>query len=434
MYLIFPTHCMACPSGLMVGVKDEKKDILSVVAVVTPSQAEQLKSKDLSVLGLWWRSDSITEERILEEPTSLILFLPRGEKRPRILSCSDEVIIILYDQPSSSTLLTIHPLNLRNNAIQDKGGLTGGQSNEPALLPLPDKDTDSYIEEITNHINMIQDPKIQTSIQTVKKRYVQEFFSGFLYWLLLLPSFIFGFVVSVSRFLMFIMSHAVFKSKVVRYLLSLSLLFKQFSLRLKQIDTADKQGMPQASSCMLHDNQEHRMDQKRYLCQKQRAFIIKGNLITIIALDVILGVVIVTWLTSTNIIPDMASYLLQNTENVAQLLTQLIQWLMGVPAGLKLNKTLTSFLGKFFLYHIYLWQTYLKIIQPYLQTLLWTCILSGCLGVTFLISLASDVLSILTLHIYCFYVYAARLYSLQLYTILSLARLFTGTLMKRKIS
>ncbi len=28
---------------------------------------------------------------------------------------------------------------------------------------------------------------------------------------------------------------------------------------------------------------------------------------------------------------------------------------MGVPAGLKLNKQLNEFLGRFFLYHIYLW-------------------------------------------------------------------------------
>lgn len=33
----------------------------------------------------------------------------------------------------------------------------------------------------------------------------------------------------------------------------------------------------------------------------------------------------------------------------------LIDWLMGVPAGLKLNYRLTIFLGKFFTYHVWLW-------------------------------------------------------------------------------
>lgn len=38
-------------------------------------------------------------------------------------------------------------------------------------------------------------------------------------------------------------------------------------------------------------------------------------------------------------------------------LTSLINWLMGVPAGLKLNKPLNDFLGRFFMYHIYLWNS-----------------------------------------------------------------------------
>ena len=41
---------------------------------------------------------------------------------------------------------------------------------------------------------------------------------------------------------------------------------------------------------------------------------------------------------------------------VAAELDRLLNWLMGVPAGLKLNETLAHFLGKFFLYHIFLWK------------------------------------------------------------------------------
>ena len=36
-------------------------------------------------------------------------------------------------------------------------------------------------------------------------------------------------------------------------------------------------------------------------------------------------------------------------------LERLLQWLMGNPAGLKLNSALAHFLGHFFLYHVYLW-------------------------------------------------------------------------------
>jgi hypothetical protein len=38
-------------------------------------------------------------------------------------------------------------------------------------------------------------------------------------------------------------------------------------------------------------------------------------------------------------------------------LSSIIAWLMNVPGGLKLNKQLTEFLGRFFMYHIYLWNS-----------------------------------------------------------------------------
>ena len=43
---------------------------------------------------------------------------------------------------------------------------------------------------------------------------------------------------------------------------------------------------------------------------------------------------------------------------VADFVESLIEWLMGVPIGLKLNKPLSTVLGKFFIYHLYLWKTY----------------------------------------------------------------------------
>jgi hypothetical protein len=40
---------------------------------------------------------------------------------------------------------------------------------------------------------------------------------------------------------------------------------------------------------------------------------------------------------------------------------------MGAPAGLKLNSVLSQSLGKFFLYHIHLWVTFLYVTTPYLS-------------------------------------------------------------------
>ena len=48
---------------------------------------------------------------------------------------------------------------------------------------------------------------------------------------------------------------------------------------------------------------------------------------------------------------------------VADYLYTLVTWLMGAPAGLKLNKQLTEFLGHFFLYHIYLWKSKFSMLE-----------------------------------------------------------------------
>lgn len=44
---------------------------------------------------------------------------------------------------------------------------------------------------------------------------------------------------------------------------------------------------------------------------------------------------------------------------IAHKLQFLIESLMGFPVGLKLNRPLSTVLGKFFLYHLYLWETYI---------------------------------------------------------------------------
>lgn len=42
-------------------------------------------------------------------------------------------------------------------------------------------------------------------------------------------------------------------------------------------------------------------------------------------------------------------------QHVSEELQRLLQWLMGAPAGLKMNRALDQVLGRFFLYHIHLW-------------------------------------------------------------------------------
>lgn len=46
--------------------------------------------------------------------------------------------------------------------------------------------------------------------------------------------------------------------------------------------------------------------------------------------------------------------------------------------------------------------------SPFIEGILWYGGLSVCLGLTFALSLLSDMVALLTFHIYCFYVYGAR--------------------------
>lgn len=51
---------------------------------------------------------------------------------------------------------------------------------------------------------------------------------------------------------------------------------------------------------------------------------------------------------------------------------------------------------------------YIHMMSPFIEGILWYGGLSACLGLTFALSLLSDMVALLTFHIYCFYVYGAR--------------------------
>eukprot|EP00795_Rhopilema_esculentum_P004626 gene4626-20901_t len=123
---------------------------------------------------------------------------------------------------------------------------------------------------------------------------------------------------------------------------------------------------------------------------------------------------------------DLAILFTKWRDSTHGFLNELLDWLVGAPAGLKLNHELTIFLGKFFLYHVYIWIGYLLIMEPYYVLIIKIILYSSCFGLSTMLSLASDALSFLTFHTYCFYVYAAKIYKLQLQGLISLARLLRG--------
>uniref|UniRef100_A0A3P8VHF6 Phosphatidylinositol glycan anchor biosynthesis, class Q n=1 Tax=Cynoglossus semilaevis TaxID=244447 RepID=A0A3P8VHF6_CYNSE len=175
----------------------------------------------------------------------------------------------------------------------------------------------------------------------------------------------------------------------------------------------------------------YRSDHLRALSSPKTAvghseFMRKANVLVSILVDMALGFLLMYWLYSDNHISMLANALVPAADHVAKELEELLQWLMGAPAGLKMNRALDEVLGRFFLYHIHLWISYIHLMSPFVETILWYGGLSAGLGLSFALALLSDMVALLTFHIYCFYVYGARLYCLKIYGLSSLWRLFRG--------
>ena len=168
------------------------------------------------------------------------------------------------------------------------------------------------------------------------------------------------------------------------------------------------------------------------IIERRKITIKTGNHILSIAIDVLFGVLMLRFLlvSINNAAPSLI--LLDNAEvkhfinvylimcicfitkfciifqKVVESLKGLVNWLMGSPAGLKLNHNFNGVLGKFFLYHIHLWWTFLVVLKPILDFAFEVLLLFGRLGITFQISIVADLLALVSFHSYCIYVYAAR--------------------------
>lgn len=59
---------------------------------------------------------------------------------------------------------------------------------------------------------------------------------------------------------------------------------------------------------------------------------------------------------------------------------------------------------------------YIHLMSPFIEHILWHVGLSACLGLTVALSIFSDIIALLTFHIYCFYVYGARYVYIQVGT------------------
>lgn len=147
------------------------------------------------------------------------------------------------------------------------------------------------------------------------------------------------------------------------------------------------------------------------------------------------------WLVANDVIMGIAvgSYIIENADFVASQvdafvaawsisgLQSVITWLMDNPAGLKLNNELADFLGnQLFLWVIDYWSSCVDTLRPSLPHLVRFIGFASFAGASMPLALLSDLISLFTLHIHCFYVASARIYGWQLTIIVSLFHLFRG--------
>lgn len=112
---------------------------------------------------------------------------------------------------------------------------------------------------------------------------------------------------------------------------------------------------------------------------------------------------------------------------VAHYVRQHIRWLMGWPAGLKLNDNLDTMLGNLSLAGINWWSDVLRFLSPLFPIVFTTVVVTSFLGgLSCLIALLNDLLNLVNAHFLLFFMLSAKLYSILLRTITSLWRLFRG--------
>lgn len=144
--------------------------------------------------------------------------------------------------------------------------------------------------------------------------------------------------------------------------------------------------------------------------------------------DFLIGVIISEAIRSEVDAEKLTQVAMKGADQVVLHLRDLITWLMGAPAGLKLNSVLSMCLGRFFLYHIHLWVTFLHVTTPYVSHFLTHYCLEvlSKMGICMQLCVLQDAFNLITFHIHCFYAYARRLFVSQSRGLMSLWRLFRG--------
>ncbi|KAJ1309781.1 hypothetical protein OPQ81_006546 [Rhizoctonia solani] len=196
--------------------------------------------------------------------------------------------------------------------------------------------------------------------------------------------------------------------------------FKDISATLQQLDVRLEQTL-NAGEQYRATKPENVQDISRSTARYINFF----NCVWLIANDIIIGCALGGFICDNkDALAHLGAQFIQHY--FLDLLRESLHWLDNWPMGLKLNTQLSGFLCASFCTSIDYWEHVLHIATPHFPLILYCIGSAGALGTTMILSLISDVLSILTLHTYVCYLLATTVFSRLLKLIGSLYNLFRG--------
>ncbi|KAL7694224.1 putative N-acetylglucosaminyl transferase component [Plasmopara halstedii] len=159
--------------------------------------------------------------------------------------------------------------------------------------------------------------------------------------------------------------------------------------------------------------------------QEKRELLQICNFICFFLLDVALGRMLLAYVITTPFLQAFDTC----PKLVVDFLRSNVEWLMGAPAGFKLNKPLATILGNGILLWLHLWNFLSEQLVDVAKSIhlgWWLLQITHFLGLTLQLTLLADIVSLTTWHSHWVYLYFAKLNRVQFQLFSSLSKLFCG--------
>lgn len=440
--LFWPIECLSSPTGYILGWKTSNLIVCATVMMGDYDMINLCNWKDLNcfwsflvpspvILGEWNLSCKLSQPldqrrqcspREKQQIDKFWLVIEKNEDgcrkhRPFLLKYPDNcnITVVFYKRPRERHFLSLHPIKLHSEFYINEREPHNGMvlNNDTGFSSL--SSASSNLERVIRQINLSTEiarivfhsrsfndaaPEKISSAEIRRKHLLPFLLDSYRYWTmlaLLCVQYPLNIIIEKSR------SFSGFSCSA-----------NQLRYRLKTISK-----WPQSVKFLR--NTPDNIPSSR-VCHLQLYDSIWMTLV-----DILLGFLLcysLVALDSTFVVNFLstASNFLNKTVLVSQ-----INWLMGWPAGFKLNEDLDKFLGIVFLFYIDKWNGLLDILFLYMPNFVLVLALSSCFGgLSFAISILVDIISFFTFHISCFHYASARIYQLQLNFLSSLWRLFRG--------